>query len=384
VDFDSLGADGLFLLHGDTGAGKTTLLDAVAFALFGAVPGARGEVKRLRCDYAEPDTATKVGLELTVQGHRLRLERSPEYQRPKHNGDGFTTQRAKASLAWIDTPPSGHPEDGLVRIDEVGRTVQRLLGMSAEQFFQVVLLPQGEFARFLRSDTGEREQLLERLFGTQRFAEVERWFRDTRAERAALVQQQRQGVRDLVSRVAQAAGIEPPDQDSADQAPVDADWLARLRAELYTAAAQATEEDQRAKNERTTAEAELTHQRELAEWVRRVRAATATLADLAALRPQREQWSDELSSARRALSVVLAEQALDEARASRKRAERTGRMSGWPCPCCASAQVRFVTRPAGSPAWSSRPSNNTPTWLDWPNSTRGSKPPLTRERYWPS
>ena len=50
VDFDVLGADGLFLLHGDTGAGKTTLLDAIAFALFGAVPGARGEAKRLRCD----------------------------------------------------------------------------------------------------------------------------------------------------------------------------------------------------------------------------------------------------------------------------------------------------------------------------------------------
>lgn len=52
VDFDALGADGLFLLHGDTGAGKTTLLDAIAFALFGSVPGARGEVKRLRCDLA--------------------------------------------------------------------------------------------------------------------------------------------------------------------------------------------------------------------------------------------------------------------------------------------------------------------------------------------
>ena len=71
VDFDILGTDGLFLLHGDTGAGKTTLLDAIAFALFGAVPGARGEAKRLRCDYASPDTPTEVRLEFTVQGQRL-------------------------------------------------------------------------------------------------------------------------------------------------------------------------------------------------------------------------------------------------------------------------------------------------------------------------
>ena len=75
VDFDELGADGLFLLHGDTGAGKTTLLDAVAFALFGAVPGARGDVKQLRCDYADPEVPTEVSLELTVQGRRLRIVR---------------------------------------------------------------------------------------------------------------------------------------------------------------------------------------------------------------------------------------------------------------------------------------------------------------------
>ena len=60
VDFDELGADGLFLLHGDTGAGKTTLLDAVAFALFGRVPGARGDVKKLRCEYADPEVPSEV------------------------------------------------------------------------------------------------------------------------------------------------------------------------------------------------------------------------------------------------------------------------------------------------------------------------------------
>ena len=70
VDFDELGADGLFLLHGDTGAGKTTLLDAVAFALFGRVPGARGDVKKLRCEYADPEVPTEVSLELTVQSRR--------------------------------------------------------------------------------------------------------------------------------------------------------------------------------------------------------------------------------------------------------------------------------------------------------------------------
>src|SRR5207237_706760 len=137
---------------------------------FGAVPGARDEAKRLRCDFADPLTATEVTLEFTVQGHRLRLHRRPEYLRPKKRGDGSTKQPAKAWLTWLSEPPSGQPTDGLTRIDEVSRTVTGLLGMSKEQFFQVVLLPQGEFARFLRADTAEREQLLERLFGTERFA----------------------------------------------------------------------------------------------------------------------------------------------------------------------------------------------------------------------
>jgi len=85
VNFDALGADGLFLLHGETGAGKTTVLDAVAFALFGRVPGARSEAKRLLSDHAAADARPQVQLELTVGGRRMRLVRSPEYERAKRH-----------------------------------------------------------------------------------------------------------------------------------------------------------------------------------------------------------------------------------------------------------------------------------------------------------
>ena len=173
VDLDALGSDGLFLLHGDTGAGKTTLLDAVAFALYGRVPGARNEAKRLRCDRAAPATRTQVRLEVTIAGHRLELTRNPEYQRAKARGVGFTVEKARVILRWIGAAPSGRSEDGLTRADEVGDVVGDLLGMSADQFFQVVLLPQGDFARFLRADTVERGVLLERLFDTGRFGTIE-------------------------------------------------------------------------------------------------------------------------------------------------------------------------------------------------------------------
>lgn len=211
VDFDRLGADGLFLLHGDTGAGKTTLLDAVAFALFGAVPGVRDQAKRLRCDYADPAVLTEVRLELSVRGHRLRLVRSPEYSRPKKRGGGETRQPAKATLTWVGTAPSGHVPDGLTRIDEVGRTIERLLGMSKDQFFQVVLLPQGEFARFLSAETGDREKLLEKLFGTQHFALVERWFRDRRVEAGRVLADRRRVELELLARLAQVVGSPVPE-----------------------------------------------------------------------------------------------------------------------------------------------------------------------------
>jgi len=312
VDFDALGADGVFLLHGDTGAGKTTLLDAVAFALFGRVPGARGEVRRLRCDLADPDTPTEVVLELTVQGHRLRITRSPEYQRPRRRREGFTTQQARASLVWLGDPPSGQPAEGLTRIDEVGRTVQRLLGMSADQFFQVVLLPQGEFARFLRAETAEREQLLERLFGTQRFAQVERWFRERRLESRHDLDRRRQVVANLLARVAQVGGVEPP-EDAVSPTGSGRAWLTELCRRTAEDAERAVAEQHVTRVELERAETELAGRRDLAEKVRRVRRAHADLADLDRRAGERATWAAECEAARRAVPVLSAQRAVDRA-----------------------------------------------------------------------
>jgi exonuclease SbcC len=302
VDFDLLGADGLFLLHGDTGAGKTTLLDAVAFALFGRVPGARGDVKKLRCDYASPDTRTEVTLEFTVRGRRVRIVRSPEYERPKRRGGGSTTQQAKASLTWL----AGWEGDGPTRIDEVAREVELLLGMTHEQFFQVVLLPQGEFARFLRAETSEREKLLERLFGTERFLDVEKWFRERRKEARDALEERRTGIRLLVNRVAEAAHEDPP-QDAADD-----EWLSALLKRLDESGREAQEHAARTSAERTRAEQDLAASQRLAERVRRVRAARLELAASDASRPERDRWAAARTAAHRAAPVVAAHEASTE------------------------------------------------------------------------
>ena len=105
VDFDALSAAGLFLLHGPTGAGKSSVLDAVCYALYGGVPGAR-QGMRLRSDHAAPGTPTEVVLELTVGGRRLRLTRRPEQPRPKKRGTGTTLEKA-VSLLSEQVPGSG-------------------------------------------------------------------------------------------------------------------------------------------------------------------------------------------------------------------------------------------------------------------------------------
>ncbi|WP_043668236.1 AAA family ATPase [Streptomyces xylophagus] len=214
VDFDELSSAGLFLLHGPTGAGKTSVLDAVCYALYGSVPGVRqsGQGMTLRSDHAAAATRTEVRLELTVSGRRLELTRQPPMERPKKRGTGSTLDKAQSWLREYDAT-AGVWKDLSRSHQEIGEEITQLLGMSREQFCQVVLLPQGEFARFLRSDAEARGKLLGRLFDTHRFAEVEKRLAERRRATEAQV---REGDAELLAdahRMQQAAGdaMELPD-----------------------------------------------------------------------------------------------------------------------------------------------------------------------------
>ncbi|MHA7961036.1 AAA family ATPase [Streptomyces sp. L500] len=205
IDFDELAGAGLFLLHGPTGAGKTSVLDAVCFALYGGVPGARqGAGLTLRSDHADPATPTEVVLELTAGERRLEITRRPEQPRPKKRGTGFTREKAYSALREL---PAGATEwKALSRShDEIGEEITRLLGMSREQFCQVVLLPQGDFARFLRAEDGARARLLGRLFDTGRFAAAEEHLAELRRTAEARVRAGDERLLALGHRMRQAA-----------------------------------------------------------------------------------------------------------------------------------------------------------------------------------
>jgi exonuclease SbcC len=204
IDFDRLAHGGLFLLEGPTGAGKTTILDAVTFALYGGLAGEGSADDRLRSHFAGMDARTEVALEWSLRGTRYRVTRGPEYRRPKRRGDGFTTEASHVHLqrregtAWASL---SHNKA------EAGELIAEVVGLTREQFTQVILLPQGEFARFLRSSDDVRRALLTKLFGTGLYDRItsELYVRRTEATRARELGEHAISV--AVSAAAEAAGL---------------------------------------------------------------------------------------------------------------------------------------------------------------------------------
>jgi DNA repair protein SbcC/Rad50 len=288
VTFDEL--DGLFLLHGETGAGKTTLLDAIAFALYGRVPGERGNAKRLRSDHAAPGLATEVELEATIGARRLLITRKPEQERPKKSGTGATKE--PASVRLDELLPSGRWESKSTRVVEADQEIRDLMGMSADQFFQVVLLPQGQFAQFLQAKAQDKEALLQKLFSTDRFRAVERWLADRRLSTEKEAVAASDALSFLLAQVAQAADVPVPDS-TPDAANDPGDWVAGLAAQAAAArevaatlVAERSEDLERALTAKSEAEQLADRQRRRHDALRRQHELQGAAGAIAALRAE--------------------------------------------------------------------------------------------------
>jgi exonuclease SbcC len=324
VSFDDLASSGLFLLHGETGAGKTTLLDAIGFALYGRVPGERGKTRRLRSDHAAPGTSTEVRLEATLGGRRMRITRKPEQERAKLRGTGTTTVQAKVLLEELT---GGSWRAVSTRAGEADAEIADLMGMSAEQFFQVVLLPQGQFAQFLHADAEHRRDLLQRLFGTDRFRAVEQWLAGRRRDTAREVDQAKQGIAELVARITQAAspavgespappegpapeGPAPPEGPESTAPPEDdlpsPAWAAGLAETAAARAGSCAAQVRTLRAELDQAQARQDDAKRLAERQRRRAEALRSSGQLAGAAPAVDALRRELDAAVRAAGVIPA------------------------------------------------------------------------------
>ena len=331
IDFDDVASSGLFLIRGATGAGKTSILDAVCFALYAAVPGARPSGRSLRSDHAAPEVVPSVTLEFTASGRRFRVERSPEFLRPKKRGQGMTKAPARVVLheqvsgSWVG-------KDN--RHDDVAAVLTDVLGMGLEQFSKVVLLPQGEFAAFLRASPEARREVLERLFDISSFAGIEDWLACERRRTAELVAERRSAVTTGLARLADALADAPVGllDDAADweamephQVPAE---LERLHGALEGFAVQTLADLDAAATAAETAASRSQAAERIIDLQQKARTATRRLAELETAGALHSEARATLAQAARAAAVSGELRSLARAEVAQEAAATRARRTG--------------------------------------------------------
>ena len=195
INFTQFDHAPLFLIGGDTGAGKSTLFDAMTVALFATTSGDRN-VEEMRSTFAGPeDDLTKVTFYFQQGNHLYRIERVLQQERAKRDG-GTTIQKATASLVIVDKIGGQEIEKLGDKIKEVSDQIEQILGLNAEQFKQIILLPQNDFSRFLKEDSKTKTQILKKIFGTGIFDRFQK----------SLEERLRQSNKDMDKRQAQLDG----------------------------------------------------------------------------------------------------------------------------------------------------------------------------------
>jgi exonuclease SbcC len=288
IDFAELGASGLFLLEGPTGAGKSTIIDAIVFALYGKVASEEASEERLRSAHAGPDVETFVDLVLEAGSGVYRVRRTPRYERPKQRGSGTTTQQPSVNLWRLSSPDDVHGGELLAsRLDDAGGQLQRIIGLDRSQFVQTIVLPQGEFARFLRTNPEDRRGLLQKVFGTAVYEQLQKRLEAMRAEVGRSLEDARQGVSRAGAGFMGAAGLDGDEVDGLDvdvRAGAQADDLltrARARvAELRRTADETAEAAASASRVRASARADLDRARRVAAALERRASLRTELARL--------------------------------------------------------------------------------------------------------
>ena len=154
VDFDELSAKGLYLIVGPTGAGKTTLLDAITFALYGKV--AQSRENAIVSNHAHRKSPS-IEFEFSQGGRRYRVRREP-------TPPGKNVNTNKQVMREIG--PTGDEIRTVTGVRQVNEWAKEIVGLSAEEFMQVILLPQGKFQQFLMAQGAEKQKLLQNIFGT--------------------------------------------------------------------------------------------------------------------------------------------------------------------------------------------------------------------------
>lgn len=186
IDFIKFEGKGLFLVTGATGAGKTTIFDAITYALYGSLSGDMREKNSVRSDFADPDTPTFVELFMQHDGKEYHILRNPEYvRRRKRVKNGALTKEKENAVLYL---PDGHVLEG---IREVNAKVQEILVLDYQQFKQITMIAQGEFARLLTAPPKDKTRIFRDIFGTGIYEQFTQALRAKSGELYGKVMEQR-------------------------------------------------------------------------------------------------------------------------------------------------------------------------------------------------
>lgn len=204
VDFEAAGAGGLFLITGDTGAGKTTLFDGVCYALFGKLTGRVRSEKMIRSDYADDTLETSAQLVFLHRGERWRITRRPAQTRRKKRGEGTTEVPATALLERLEGENPVPVAEGKESVDAA---VEELLGIQVDQFRQIAMIAQNQFAELLNKSGRDRSAILRQVFATERCQQLQQRLKELASASRAETEKQVDSLRQYL------AGLRLPEEE---------------------------------------------------------------------------------------------------------------------------------------------------------------------------
>ena len=222
VDFEAAGAGGLFLVTGDTGAGKTTLFDGVCYALFGKLTGRVRSEKMIRSDYADDTLETSAQLTFSHRGQVWRIWRRPAQTRRKKRGEGTREITADALLERLEGEIAVPVAEGKEKVDAA---VEELLSIQVDQFRQIAMIAQNQFAELLNKSGRDRSAILRQVFATERCDALQTRLKEMASASRAETEKQVDSLRQYL------AGLRLPETEEGQTPLPEAAELAELLAD---------------------------------------------------------------------------------------------------------------------------------------------------------
>ena len=283
---------GIFLITGDTGAGKTTIFDAITYALYNQTSGGERNGNMMRSQYAQPETETYVELEFLYRGQTYRVRRNPDYKITKTLKNGKIREQKVPHSVELTLP------DGTVFPEKKNATdakIIEILGLTADQFSQIVMIAQGDFLKLLYTKSDERKMIFSKLFRTDIYWKIQENLRRKSMEMDERIQENDRAFEQEKSRI-----ILLPESE---ELPLD-ELVERLRERLKDAL---KEQNLRRANVEELNK-KITKYEEINKLFRSLEKIRQTGKELEARQAESKERRQQIENARKADKVLVAEQ----------------------------------------------------------------------------